>query len=108
MHHKSVKGIAVSPDGQRILSGSYDGVAVSWFRPNEFARDAAGGWSWQVLRLHGKPGVPAVAITDRTLYTAGWDATVGQWSLDGELLAQYDAAATAPARLAFLKDRFLK
>jgi hypothetical protein len=42
-----------------------------------------------VLRLHGKPGVPAVAVTDGNLFTAGWDATVGRWSLDGELVAQY-------------------
>lgn len=85
VHHKSVKGVAVSPDGQRILSGSYDGTAVLWTR-------AEGGWTWRVLRLHGKPGVPGVALDDRGAYTAGWDTTVGRWSLDGTLVAQYHPA----------------
>lgn len=92
VHHKSVKGIAVTPDGGHIVSGSYDGTAVSWTRPTTFERDAVGGWSWRVLRLHGKPGVPAVAVTERNLFTAGWDATVGQWSLDGRLVTRYHAA----------------
>jgi len=92
-HHKSVKGIAITPDGRHILSGSYDGTAVSWTRDEGVGRDVVGGWAWRVLRLHGKPGVPAVAITPRSLFTAGWDATVGQWSLDGTLLAQLDATA---------------
>ena len=86
------RGIAVTPDGHHIVSGSYDGTAVSWTRPASFERDAIGGWSWRVLRLHGKPGVPAVAVTGRNLFTAGWDATVGQWSLDGQLVTRYHAA----------------
>jgi WD40 repeat protein len=83
VHHKSVKGIAISADGERIVSGSYDGTAVAW------DHTADGGWAWRVLRLHGKPGVPAVAVTDGNLFTAGWDTTVGRWSLTGELVAQY-------------------
>lgn len=83
VHHKSVKGIAISADGERIVSGSYDGTAVAW------DHTAEGGWAWRVLRLHGKPGVPAVAVTNGDLFTAGWDATVGRWSRHGELVAQY-------------------
>jgi len=89
VHRKSVKGIAVAPDGAHIVSGSYDGTAVSWTRPDDVAAAAAAGWSWRVLRLHGKPGVPGVALDARNLFTAGWDGTVARWSLDGRLVARY-------------------
>lgn len=87
VHKKSVKGIAISPDGTRIVSGSYDGTAVAWEQA-----DTASGWRWRVLRLHGKPGVPAVGLTDRNIFTAGWDTTVGRWTLDGHLVNQYRPA----------------
>jgi WD40 repeat protein len=83
-HLKSVKAIAVSHDGSTILTGSYDGTAIVWQRRE-------GGWAWRPLRLHGKPGVPAVSIADGNLFTAGWNATVGRWNLDGRLAAEYRA-----------------
>lgn len=92
VHRKSVKAVAVSPDGNRIVSGAYDGLAVAWQRraaPGPDAGEAA-TWAWRVLRLHGKPGVPAVALTPANLFTAGWDGTVGRWSVDGELVARYE------------------
>ncbi len=80
-HIKSVKAVSVSPGGDRIVTGSYDGSALLW------VRDAADlRWSWEPLRHHGKPGVPAVALgTDGSIYTAGWDGTVAIWTLTGEL-----------------------
>lgn len=85
-HRKSVKAIAVTHDGSMILTGSYDGTAIVWHRSSD-------GWSWTPLRVHGKPGVPAVAIADGNLFTAGWNATVGRWSTSGRLTAEYLAAA---------------
>ncbi|NJL70676.1 MAG: hypothetical protein HC888_03180 [Candidatus Competibacteraceae bacterium] len=83
-HKKSVKAIAIAPTGDRIISGSYDGNAISWVRES-------GRWSWTELVLHGKPGVPGVAFmnTDQSLLTAGWDGSVGRWSPDGKLLHKY-------------------
>jgi len=92
VHRKSVKAVAVSPDGNRIVSGAYDGLAVAWERraaPGPEVGEAA-TWAWRVLRLHGKPGIPAVALTPFNLLTAGWDGTVGRWSLEGALIARYE------------------
>jgi WD40 repeat protein len=86
-HLKSVKAIAVTPDGATIVTGSYDGTAMIWTRVN-------GRWSWRPLRRHGKPGVPAVAISNGNILTAGWNGTVGRWSFDGRLVADYDVTLT--------------
>ncbi len=81
-HRKSVKAVAVSSDGKLILSGSYDGTAIVWHRGQR-------GWQWTPLRLHGKPGVPAVALGEGALFTAGWNGTVGHWDLNGHQTAEY-------------------
>jgi WD40 repeat protein len=86
-HLKSVKAIAVTPDGSTIVTGSYDGTAMIWTRTN-------GRWSWRPLRRHGKPGVPAVAIANGNILTAGWNGTVSRWSFDGRLVADYDVRLT--------------
>lgn len=85
VHHKSIKAIAVSDDGSRIVSGSYDGTAVAWSRRPV-------GWSWRILRSHGKPGVPAVALSETNAFSGGWDGTVARWALDGTLVAAYRPA----------------
>ncbi len=81
-HRKSVKAVAVSSDGKLILTGSYDGTAIVWHRNKR-------GWQWTPLRLHGKPGVPAVALGEGALFTAGWTGTVGHWDLHGSQIAEY-------------------
>lgn len=81
-HTKSVKAIAVTADGTTIVTGSYDGTGILW-------RRHADGWAWCPLRLHGKPGVPAVAISPTNVFTAGWDGGVGRWTLDGHHVARY-------------------
>ncbi len=84
VHRKSVKAIVVTRDGDRIVSGAYDGIVVVWSRP------ATGrGWTWRRLVLHGKPGVPAVGIDGEQLFSAGWDGSVGRWNVLGELVARY-------------------
>lgn len=85
-HVKSVKAIAYSPDGHRILTGSYDGSGILW------QQDEQGAWRFRRLNLHGKPGVPAVAFSGDVALTAGWDGSVGRWSRTGALIAQYRAA----------------
>jgi WD40 repeat protein len=96
-HRKSVKAIAVSSDGNLILTGSYDGTAIVWHRSSS-GSGASGGvggsgdggsWQWTPLRLHGKPGVPAVALGEGALFTAGWNGTVGRWNLNGRQTAEY-------------------
>jgi WD40 repeat protein len=82
-----VKAIAVTPDGSVIATGSYDGTAIIWTR-----RD--GAWSWRVLHHHDKPGVPAVAIANDNVFTAGWDGTVACWTLTGRLVTAYNVPAT--------------
>jgi WD40 repeat protein len=83
-HLKSVKAISVTSDGNTILTGSYDGTAMLWRRA-----DPQADWTWLPLRVHGKPGVPAVAIDESGLYTAGWNGTVAHWNLAGELLTEH-------------------
>ena len=85
-HLKSVKAISVNANGETIVTGSYDGTAIVWSR-----RDSA--WRWRVLRLHGKPGVPAVALCDGNIFTAGWNGSVGRWALDGRLTTEYPASS---------------
>ena len=72
VHDKSVKAVAVSADGNHMVTGSYDGTAIHWTRRDD-------QWHWRVLRIHGKPGVPAVLLLDGRAVTAGWDGTVAEW-----------------------------
>jgi WD40 repeat protein len=86
-HLKSVKAIAVSPDGNVILTGSYDGTGIIWTRTS----GVTSRWSWRPVRHHGKPGVPTVALANGNAITGGWDGTVARWSLDGTHVATYEA-----------------
>jgi WD40 repeat protein len=83
VHQKSVKAVAVNPDASLIVTGSYDGTAVAGRRVN-------GGWSFAVLDVHGKPGVPAVMLANRGIVTAGWSGTVAEWSEGGRLRTVHD------------------
>lgn len=83
-HTKSVKAVACDPDGDRLVSGAYDGTALLWERTGP-------GWRWRRLDHHGKPGVPAVAFArdvagTTSVLTAGWDGSVARWDLDGRLI----------------------
>lgn len=88
-HTKSVKAISVTHDGRRVVTGSYDGTGIVWARRET-------GWAWTPLRLHGKPGVPAVQVTDDAVFTAGWDGTVGRWTTDGRPVARYAVDEVRP------------
>ena len=87
-HTKSIKAVATSPDGARLLTGAYDGNALLWQRGPD-------GWRWRRLVHHGKPGVPAVGLGWGGALTAGWNGSVAQWSPTGELLHALALSAAA-------------
>jgi cytochrome c len=70
-HGGPVRALAVAPDGQSAISGSFDETAIRW----SLARDAAE----QVMRFHDG-SVNAVAILgDGRIATAGEDRRVALW-----------------------------
>jgi len=71
-HGGPVRALAISPDGTRAVSGSFDTSAVRW----SLARNVAE----QVLRFHDG-AVNAVAyLKDGRIVTAGADAHIALWS----------------------------
>lgn len=71
-HGGPVRALAISPDGTRAVSGSFDTSAVRW----SLARNVAE----QVLRFHDG-AVNAVAyLKDGRIVTAGADAHIAIWS----------------------------
>ncbi|WP_249341036.1 MULTISPECIES: WD40 repeat domain-containing protein [unclassified Sphingomonas] len=91
VHSKSIKAIAYNGDGTRLLSGAYDGDGVLWSRTES-------GWGARILKLHGKPGVPAVAFLGDLALTAGWDGTIGGWKPSGELAVHHRCNQMRTAR----------
>ena len=94
VHQKSVKAIAVHSRGDLIVSGSYDGTLCFWRLDED-----DGLLAWRQERLHGKPGVSKVCIGADTVYSVGWDGTVGRWSLNAELLEHFVPAPQASVGL---------
>jgi len=112
-HGGPIKGIAVSPDGQRILTASFDNAlglwsarAPMWLDGHEAAvntvafvddtRAVSGGddfavrlWdlaaatSLELGRHKGKVMSVRVSGDQQMVASASWDGTVGLWSLDG-------------------------
>jgi len=71
-HGGPVRALAISPDGTRALSGSFDTSAILW----SISRKAAE----QVMRFH-ENAVNAVAFcNDGRMVTAGADARIAVWS----------------------------
>jgi cytochrome c len=71
-HGGPVRSIAVSSDGNSILSGSFDTAAIRWSLRSETAE--------QVLRFHSD-AVNAVAfLKDGRMATAGADARIAIWT----------------------------
>ena len=72
-HTVGVASAAISPDGSRILTGSWDNTARLW--------DAATGQVLFTITGH-KHDVNAVAFSpDGTMFlTGGWDGTVRLWN----------------------------
>ncbi|MCP3407340.1 c-type cytochrome [Bradyrhizobium sp. CCGB01] len=71
-HGGPVRALAVSPDGESLLSGSFDTSAIRW----ALKTDAAG----EVLRYHAD-AVNAVAfLKDGRMITAGADGRIAIWT----------------------------
>ncbi|MFY0659420.1 MAG: c-type cytochrome [Shimia sp.] len=112
-HGGPIKGIAVSPDGQRVLTASFDnalglwsGRVPRWLDGHEAAVntvafvddtravsggddfavrlwDLADGTSQELGRHKGKVMSVRVSADQQMVASASWDGTVGLWTLDG-------------------------
>ncbi|MHC4054789.1 c-type cytochrome [Bradyrhizobium sp. 25ACV] len=70
-HGGPVRALAISPDGDGLLSGSFDSAAIRWSLKAETAEE--------VLRYHAD-AVNAVAfLNDGRMVTAGADARIAVW-----------------------------
>jgi cytochrome c len=71
-HGGPVRALAISPDGKRAISGSFDTSAIHWSLERNVAE--------QVLRFHDA-AVNAVAyLPDGRIVTAGADAKIAIWT----------------------------
>ncbi len=71
-HGGPVRALAISSDGQTLLSGSFDGSAIRW----SLGRDAAE----QVLRFHDDAVNATALLKDGRAATAGADGRIAIWS----------------------------
>jgi sugar lactone lactonase YvrE len=71
-HNSTVYGVAFSPDGKKIVSGSMDGRAILW--------DAATGRQLFLLQGHGGMiWAVAYSFDGKHVFTSSWDGTVKMW-----------------------------
>jgi cytochrome c len=70
-HGGPVRAVAVSPDGARIVSGSFDTTAILW--------SLATSTATQVLRFHEGAVNAVVFLRDGQIATAGEDASIAIW-----------------------------
>jgi len=71
-HGGAVRALAISADGQQVISGSFDTSAIRWSLSRNIAE--------QVMRVHDAP-VNAVAwLKDGRIVTAGGDAHIAIWT----------------------------
>ena len=71
-HGGPVRGLAIAPDGQSAISGSFDSTAIRW----SLTRNAAE----QVLRFHADAVNAVVLLKDGRAATAGADGRIAIWS----------------------------
>jgi WD40 repeat protein len=87
-HDARVNSVAVSPDGQWIVSGSDDCLIKVW--------DLTTGSEVRVIKGHeAKVNTVVIEAKGTYLYSASSDFTVKAWDLaSGQLLATYTADST--------------
>ncbi|AMA57491.1 c-type cytochrome [Bradyrhizobium sp. CCGE-LA001] len=71
-HGGPIRALAVSPDGNRLLSGSFDTAAIRWSLETDTAE--------QVLRYHADAVNAVVFLKDGRMVTAGADARIAVWT----------------------------
>src|SRR3979409_1847162 len=71
-HGGPVRALAISPDGQTAISGSFDSTAIRW----SLTRNAAE----QVLRFHADAVNAVVLLPGGRAATAGADGRIAIWS----------------------------
>jgi cytochrome c len=87
-HGGPVRAIAISGDGNSVLSGSFDTAAIRWSLKTEAAE--------QILRFHSD-AVNAVAfLKDRQMATAGADALIAIWTAGRQQPDRVFKGHTAP------------
>src|SRR6516162_1712531 len=75
-HGGPVRALAVSADGQRALSGSFDSTSILWSLNDDAAE--------KVLRFHdGAVNAVAILSPDR-IATAGEDRRIAIWSIGAD------------------------
>jgi cytochrome c len=70
-HGGPVRAVAVSPDGRRAVSGSFDATAIVWSLASASAE--------RVLRFHDSAVNAAAFLPDGRMITAGEDASIALW-----------------------------
>jgi len=71
-HGGPVRALAVSPDGGRAISGSFDTSAIRWSLSRNVAE--------QVMRFHDGAVNAVVFLKDGRIVTAGADASIAIWT----------------------------
>jgi cytochrome c len=71
-HGGPVRALAISPDGSRAVSGSFDTSAIRWSLERNVAE--------QVMRFHDGAVNAVVWLTDGRIVTAGADAHIAIWT----------------------------
>ena len=71
-HGGPVRALAISPDGTRAVSGSFDTSAIRWSLERNVAE--------QVMRFHDAPVNAVVFLKDGRIATGGGDAHIAIWT----------------------------
>ncbi len=96
-HGGPVRALALSPDGTRLVSGSFDTTALVW--------SLASGSAEKVLRFHQGAVNAVVILADGRIATSGEDARIAIWQPSGGQPAAILEGHTAPvAALAVAPD----
>jgi cytochrome c len=87
-HGGPVRALAVSPDGTRLISASFDTTAITW--------SLASGTAEKVLRFHEGAVNAVVFLKDGRMATAGEDTRIAIWQPGGDKPVTVLAGHSAP------------